>query len=424
MKRLHYAWFVCLGGAMALFCTIGLGINLFSVFQPELIRLNGFSNAQGSWITTTRSLFTLASLFTVNQLCARFGLRLVMTLGTVLVGLSCLCFGAANSFPFYCLAAALTGIGYCYGGMVPLSLAIGHWFRDRQGLALGLAAAGSGISTILAPGLLTGLMNRFGLAAAFWVEGAFILAVSVLVWLLVRDNPRAMAMYPYSLGGMEQPRPIFRPQAPAPTSAQRLGLLLATLLVGGMGGPGFSHLMVLYTSEGYSSAMVAFLMSYLGAVISLGKILCGYVYDRLGGRLGNWYIFGVSLLGLLLCSLAPLGGMVLPLLAVTLFGLGLPISAVSPARWASDLFPSTGYEPAVRSLTVAYTVGMLVFGPVPGALADWLGSYVPAYLLFALLLVAAALILQGIYRAQRVGGPPASLNAPSPTAPPQPPMPR
>ena len=140
LRRPHYAWIICLGGALSLFAVMGMGINVFSVYQPYIIQLNGFSNAQGSWITTTRSLFTLAAMLTVNQLCARIGLRLVMTLGVVLLALSCFCFGLADSFPLYCAAGALTGLAYGYGGMVPLSLAVGHWFRDRRGLALGLGS--------------------------------------------------------------------------------------------------------------------------------------------------------------------------------------------------------------------------------------------------------------------------------------------
>lgn len=64
--------------------------------------------------------------------------------------------------------------------------------------------------------------------------------------------------------------------------------------------------------------------------------------------------------------------MLLPVLAITAFGLGLSITAVSPARWAGDL--CADYESGVRSITLAFTAGMLVFGPLPGLLADWLGA--------------------------------------------------
>ena len=165
LRRPHYAWMVCLGGALSLFSTVGLGVNVFTIYQPEIIALRDFTNAQGSWITTTRSLFILVALLTVNFLCRKLGLRLVMGLGTALVGLSCLAFAFARSFPSYCFAAALTGLGYCYGGMVPLSLAIGAWFQDRRNLALGLATAGSGVSTIFAPLLITRIIRSQGMRA-------------------------------------------------------------------------------------------------------------------------------------------------------------------------------------------------------------------------------------------------------------------
>ena len=380
-------WLVCLGGALALFAVMGLGVNVFSVYQPEIVRLNGFTDAQGSWITTVRSLFILGALLCVNQLCARFGLRRIMTAGVALVGLSCVCFAFAGSFPVYCCAAALTGIGYCWAGMVPISLAIGRWFRARQGLALGLASAGSGVSTVIAPVLLTRLMKSRGMTAAFLWEGAVIFVCAVLVWLLVRDAPEELPVPARERAAGEK----------AGLSRGQWGLLLlATLLVGSAGGPGFSHLTMLYTSSGYDRLFVAGLLSYLGAMISLGKILCGQVYDRLGGRGGNRFAFGTLLLSLLLCTLAPAGGAFLPVLAITAFGLGMSITAVSPARWARDL--CADYESAVRTITLAFTAGMLVFGPLPGLLADWLGGYVPAYAVFFVLLLTAFLIIQRLYR--------------------------
>ena len=46
LRRPHYAWIICLGGALSLFAVMGMGINVFSVYQPYIIQLNGFSNAQ------------------------------------------------------------------------------------------------------------------------------------------------------------------------------------------------------------------------------------------------------------------------------------------------------------------------------------------------------------------------------------------
>lgn len=404
MRRPHYAWAVCLGTALSLFAIIGFGVNIYSIFQPYIIQFNNFTNAQGSMITTVRSLFIVGAMLSVNQLCARFGLRQIMTFGMCLMVLSCLCFAFASSFPAYCVAAALTGLAYGYGGMVPLSLVIGHWFRDRRGFALGVASAGSGVSTIFAPPLITKIIETRGMKAAFLLEAAFILVLALLVWLLVRSDPADMGLEPYHLGGEKAPVPPPQAAPAGMTRSLSFALLLAAFLTGAPGGPGFSHLTVLYTSSGYDSMFVASMLSLLGVMICVGKIVCGQVYDAVGGVLGNWYTFGCFIIAFILCCMAPVGGIILPYLAIILFGLGIPISNISFASWAGDLYGGgKGYESAVRSFTVAFAIGMLLFGPVPGILADWFGSYVPAYALFVVTLLVSTAIVQYAYRRLNVG---------------------
>ena len=396
MHKPHYAWFICLGAALSLCVVMGLGVNIFTIYQPEIIALNDFTNAQGSWITTTRSLFILGTLLVVNQLCAKLGLRLVMTLGMLMVGLSCFSFGMSTTFPMYCFSAALTGVGYCMGGMVPLSLIISNWFDSRRGLALGLASAGSGVVTIFAPAIITRLIQDFSLKTAFFCEGAFILFMAATAWFLLRSVPADKGLSPYRIPG------DCAPAAPV-HSGQGHGklpitlLLAACFLLGGPLGPAFSHLTVLFTTEGYDAMVVAGLISYMGLAISVSKIICGQMYDRLGGRLSNTWVLGGYLAGHLLCCLAFTQSTALAYLAITVFAFGISVSAVSPAVWARDLAAPADYAKTVRAITTAYTAGMLVMGPIPGILADRFGSYIPAYLFFALCQLVLTLIIQGIY---------------------------
>ena len=166
-KHIHYAWMVCLGGALAFCVGMGLVANLFALCLPDIILEHGFSSSQGSWLTTIRSLFTLMSMFVVNQLCARFGLRQMMTCGAVLVGAAYLGLYFAGSFATCGISCAVLGVGYCFSGPVPVSLVIGKWFESRRSLAVGLASAGSGVVTILVPPVLTRILSRYGLPVAF-----------------------------------------------------------------------------------------------------------------------------------------------------------------------------------------------------------------------------------------------------------------
>ena len=71
MPRIHRAWAICAGGVLMLFTTVGLGANAFSVYQPYIIAYNNFTNAQGSWIISVRSLFILIGMMTAAWACRR-----------------------------------------------------------------------------------------------------------------------------------------------------------------------------------------------------------------------------------------------------------------------------------------------------------------------------------------------------------------
>lgn len=393
MKRGHYAWLVCLGGALSLCMVMGLGVNVFSIYQSEIIELNHFTNAQGSWITTIRTLFILGTLLLVNQMCERWGLRLVMTLGMVLVGIGRFCFGLSTAFWMYAVSAALTGIGYCMGGMVPLALIIRNWFESRRNLALGIASAGSGISTLIAPPILTHLMTAYGLRTAFFAEGVVLLLGAVAGWFLLRSTPEEMGLEPYRIAGDTAPVTQTSSEGYGPTPV--FFLMLAALLLGAPNGPGFNHLAILLDTEGYDPMVTAALVSYMGVTICAGKVLFGQLYDRLGSWISNLLILGINLIALISCCLTFTGWLSVAILAATTFGLGLTIMTVCPSVWAKDLARSADFPKVVRAFTAFHSLGMLLAGPIPGMLADRFGSYIPAYVLFlgAMLLVTLIVLL-------------------------------
>lgn len=287
--------------------------------------------------------------------------------------------------------------------MVPLTLVISRWFQDRRGFALGLMAAGTGISTILAPPLLTAAIQNAGLRFAFWAEGLFGLALTLLVLLLIRDRPEDVGLAPYTTGATSVKA------APQESSQTRLppalwwAAVAAAFFTGGPCGPGFSHLSVLYTSENYDSGTVALLMSLFGLVLMLSKVLYGSLSDTLGSRWANWSVYAVFLTGFSLCCLAPSGSIPLAFAAFVFTALGMPLSSVSLSVWAGDLSAGPDYDRLVKWLSSAYMLGSLLTGPMPGMLADRFGSYVPAYLLFLASLVCSMALIQGVYYKLGVG---------------------
>ena len=250
--------------------------------------------------------------------------------------------------------------------------------------------------------LLSMLIVGRGLFFAFLAEGAAALGLTLLVFFLVRDTPQEMGLEPYGLQDGSYSAPV-RVKPKSLTCPMRWGAFLACFFIGGPSGPGFSHLTVLYTASGYPPMLTALLMSYVGLILMAGKVLYGGLVDARGSRWANRMVFLVFLAGFLLNCLAPLQNMFLAFAAVTATGLGLPISSVTLSVWAGDLSGQEDYDRTVKWFTSAYMLGSLVTGPIPGLMADHLGSYVPAYFLFAVLTALAMAIIQGLYRRLHLG---------------------
>ena len=90
--------------------------------------------------------------------------------GNLLITLSSVLFDIMCTFSLNLLASALCGLGYGYGGMIPLSTILSRWFDKHRGTALGLAAAGSGVAAVIMPPVLTDVIETQGLSQAFLWE--------------------------------------------------------------------------------------------------------------------------------------------------------------------------------------------------------------------------------------------------------------
>lgn len=395
MKSIHRAWLVCIGCTLLLFCTIGLVSSAFSVYQPYLISDLGLTNAQASSVVTVRNLFALAAMLGVARYYRRLSLRTGAVLAVLGAAASFFLFGIARSFAGCCLSAAVAGTAYGFGGMVPVSLLIGRWFRSRQALALGICSAGTGAATILAPPLLTLLIGRVSLSAAFFAEAGLMALLAVLIFALLRSDPSEQGLAP--LGG----EPAEDDAAPAKggsglNRAEGLRMLAAAAMIGAVANPGFSHLAVLYRSEGIDSMTVSLLLSAMGAALTIGKCLYGQITDHWGAARSGWLFFGLMIAGELLCSL-PGGSVSAACVSMLCQGFGLPLGTVGLTVFARDLSAPDAYAATVRHFQTSYLCGALAFGPVPGLLADALGSYLPAYRLLTGFALAAMVLVQGTY---------------------------
>lgn len=397
MKKtnVHYAWFVCAGCALLLFCTSGLAENAFTIYQPYIMELNGFTNTQTSSILTFRTFASLVTMLLSGVYYKKLSLRTGMLLAGMSAAGGFALFGAAKSYAAYCTAAIFVGIGYGLGTMIPIAIVLRRWFVKSRNTALGACSAATGLSTFGIPSLIAHSIEKNGLGVTFFAQAVFMAVCVLASFLLIRSAPGDKKLT--ALGEGEEEETALS----AKTGIGRKDFLLlasAVILVGGVMSVAYCHLSVHITGAGYPASAAALASSMSGIAMMLGKIAFGRLGDKITNYKSN-YIFGsIMLLGLAVCCLVP-SGVWAAYAGSVLFCFGIAFTSVGLATWAVDLSAPDKCERNIRLFQTLYSVGTLVFSPVPGMIADRdNGSYVWSYALFAALGVYVFAVVQHCYR--------------------------
>lgn len=84
-------------------------------------------------------------------------------------------------------------------------------------------------------------------------------------------------------------------------------------------------------------------------------------------------------------------------LAVIMVGFGMAVASVATSTYAIESATEKDYPKTVSNFQTMQTLGGLVFATVPGLLADKTGDYILPYMIMFALILASALLLQGVY---------------------------
>jgi OFA family oxalate/formate antiporter-like MFS transporter len=143
------------------------------------------------------TIFVLTETWLVpveGWLVDRFGPKIVVMVGGVLVGIAWALNSIANDLPVLYIAAAIGGIGAgaVYGTCIGNAL---KWFPDRRGLAAGLTAAGFGAGSALTIIPIQGMIQSSGYEATFlWFgigQGVVVVVLSLLLRAPLPDETLA-----------------------------------------------------------------------------------------------------------------------------------------------------------------------------------------------------------------------------------------
>lgn len=378
---------ICLICTLMLFCNVGLSTNAISTFTPFLIKERFLTNTQASLIATVRLFVGMLALLGVRKYLNRVGMKIGLTLAFVFSAASFFLFAVATDFYSHCIASAFAGLSYGLGGTVALSIFLHRWFDDNLSTAIGICLGGTGAAIIIAPPIITNLIETFGLKNAFLILGCFILLSAIMALIIICDRKKQTEQV-----AVNDEKELFI------SHQGYYALMFAAFTFGIASGPGFSNLSVLFTTVGFESMSVSYLLSMFGISLMASKFLSGVLVDTIGSHKALVVLFTLFLAGGLGCCISFIRVFFFSAVSMLLYGAGMSLASMGTSIFARDISSPALYDKTVQQLQLTVSLGSFCFSATPGIIADATGSYIFAYIMILTFTVCGAMAVMFAYR--------------------------
>ena len=374
----------------------------FGVFFKPISNEFGWTRAATSGAYSLSMVLIGAFGIFSGRLSDRFGPRLVVTVGGLLIGLGYLLISRITSiWQIYLFYGVLMSVGLA-GMWVPLLSTVARWFVKRRGLASGIAVSGIGAGTAIMPPLANQLITNYSWRTSYVIIGLVVLAVTVIIAQFLRRDPSQMGLLAYGDDSVSTDSPNLGIQAfslQEVIHARQFWLICVMFLYASLCTQTVMvHIVPHATDIGVSAASAATILSVVG-ILSIGsRIGMGSIADRTGGRRVMTIVFAlmsVSFLWLLLANELWMLYLFAALFAVALGGFSAVQSPI-----VAEFFGLRVHGVVFGLALFAAHIGGATGSLIAGRVFDISGSYYWAFVLCAILGVAG-IVLSVLLRAAR-----------------------
>lgn len=323
----------------------------------------------------------------IGWLIARFGIRGPSALFVAIYGLAFASVAVLPPSPDLFLAAFLmVGIGGAAATALPYAVAISGFFNARRGLALGIVVAGSGAGATLNPQVAQFLTESLGWRAAFGAIGLAAGLGSLLAIVTMVRTPSGVREDRYSADAAVSRLPVSQ------LYLRNRHFWIVALVILAVSIAAFGtmvSLVPLFADRGFDTLTATTILSVAGLTSWAGRLIVGYLLDKMFAPLLTALIFALAAFGLLLLLG---GGSSVPaaFAGAALVSLALGAEADLLTYLVSRYFRLVDFSRVTGLIWVVWTWGGALGISLAAQSFARFGSYTPAFIGFAAIVLAAA----------------------------------
>jgi MFS family permease len=375
----------------------GMSIYSLSILINPLCDAFGWSRAEVSAAKTILTASFVLAAPIIGYLADRVGVRLIALWSLPLFALAMLAMTQVGpGIGSFYLSLTVLGLTGC--GTTPLvwTRAVATWFQQRRGLALALTLIGPGVMAVVTPLLLETLILRFDWRAAYVTMAAFAALTLIPVGLFFREN-RGQPSRPLAVPALQAGLSV----AEAVRSPRFWQFVFGFTLIGAVVSSLTVHLIPLVTDVGLRRAVAVQIAGVLGIAIICGRLITGYLVDRLHPPYVAAAFLSMPILGCLILISGSVST-ALAVLAVICVGLAAGSEVDLVPYLTARYFGLKSFGKIYGWVFVAFYAGVGV-GPLwLGHMYDVYGSYARAITLVIPILAIGVVAIAALGRAPPV----------------------
>ncbi len=388
-KRFHYGWVVILTGLLVTIGAHGFGRMSYTLILPDMKAGLDFNNAQMGLLASGNFVGYLLMAVVGGLLAARFGTRVVIALALVLMGVTMILTGLAETLGFAFAMRLMTGLGN--GAAYVPAMALGSaWFAvERRGLATGIVSAGIGGGTMIVGRVLPGIMAAYGTEGwrfAWYYLGGAVLVIAAVAAILLRSRPAEIGLQP--VGAKEDAVAAAPPKGTAaPLDWGRIYKMAPVWYLG------IVYFMYGFSYIIYMTFFAAYLCDEMGmssgergglwTLVGFLSIFCGIIWGGLSDKLGRGWGAALAyiVLAISYAVMALLQFKVGFYLSAVFFGLAAWSIPTIMAATAGDYVGPRLAPAGLGFITLFFGIGQALGPAIGGYLADITKSFQGPFLL-------------------------------------------
>ncbi|MBR4864089.1 MAG: MFS transporter [Oscillospiraceae bacterium] len=399
----NYHWVIAAMALLQLLIYGGAVNNFTSYHVVPVTEALGISRTMFSLAGSVRGVVGVFSTILTGTLIEKLGYRKTAGLGLAACALAYVLLSTMTAYWQLALGCGLIGLASGICATSGVSRLLNLWFHRWRGTVLGIVTAATGVGSTLLGLIQAYAIDNISWRMSFTIVAGLLFAVSLLVFLFVRNTPEDIGLKPFGWGEkLEIKKKNDRWEGYSMQELKKnpaFYILTACALLSVYSVISTSYNFVPYFQDcGMTATRASKLYGTMMLVLGGVKLFCGFLCDTIGAKRVAIICHVSCAVGLALVMLLPQTDIAM-IAAMIVFDFAMPLTTLIFPLVSVEMFGYRAQNQFVGIVMSMTSAASIISGPIANYIRDCTGSYIPVFItsmVIALSLVVVYLIMYAL----------------------------